>query len=70
MIRLTSLQAREAFLEAAFVVVGEVRDADGVIAIVTVTETEREMIRVEVPSAELGAADLEVLLVNLEVGAT
>jgi len=68
MIRLKSLQAREAFLEAAFVVVGEVRDADGMIVIVTVTETKREVI--EVPSAELGAADLEVLLVDLEVGAT
>lgn len=47
---------------------GEVRDADGMIVIVTVTETEREMI--EVPSTELGAADLEALLVDLEVGAT
>ena len=68
MIRLTSLQAPEASLEAAFVVDGEVRDADGMIVIVTVTETEREMI--EVPSTELGAADLEALLVDLEVGAT
>ena len=49
-------------------VVGEVRDADGMIVIVTVTETEREMTKV--PSTELGAADLEVLLVDLEVGAT
>jgi hypothetical protein len=68
MTMLTSAQAQEAASEVAFVAAGEVTDAiNGTTVTMIVTETVIEMTGAR--SAEIGAVDLEVLLVNLARGA-